>query len=101
MGRNGGQKLKNNFFCRIHLRQLSEPVVLDTLTFVTAFSKVSQLRKQFRGRRENLSFWRISDRSKRSDFDRSNLHPINGPYGKFGHIHVEELGQTFATHPSN
>ena len=88
------------FSRRIHLRQPSEPVVLDPQTFVTAFSKVSQWRKHYRGRNKNsqifATFWPI----KAITIDSSNLHPIKGPYGNFGRIHVEELGQSFETHPS-
>ena len=32
-GRNGGQKSRNAFFCRIHLRERFEPVVLHPRTF--------------------------------------------------------------------
>ena len=39
-GRNGGEKSKNAFFRRIHLRVLSEPVVLDPRTFSVDPQKV-------------------------------------------------------------
>ena len=78
-------------------------VVVYSVFSVDAFftEKIAKQNRLFCWRRENLSFLRILARSKWSNFDRSNLHPINGPYGKFGHFHVEEIGQSFATHPSN